>query len=130
MRRHCATERIEKILCLLRNALAASRFALEDLADGRSFPVFKGTDIESLDRGYGVGKGGRILGIIRRGRRQGENLEVLDSGHGDDVVVACLGLFGVGGIEVWFGVDGDEIGNRTGCEERSLEAGGGRGGSG
>lgn len=75
---------------------------------------FQGAGVERVNWGQGIGKGGPVG---RVGHSEGEELEGLDAGYGDDVIVACLG-FGVCGGRV----DGNEVRDGTGCEERAFSS--------
>lgn len=115
--RHSATECIEKALGFSGNALPAAGLALVRLANRRRLAGFQGTDVKSVQWRDRVGERGSVGG--GEGRGEGEELEGLDARDRDDVIVGWFGLlrfFGVNGGSV----DGDEVCDRTGCEQRSF----------
>lgn len=64
----------------------------------------------------------RRLGRVRGG--EGEDLEGLDAGDWDDMVVSALSLLSVARGRSGGGVDRDEVGDGARGEERSLYSGG------
>lgn len=86
---HGPTERIKQVLRLLGHALSTALLAFLQSRDGSGFAVLQGANIEGVDRGVGVGERSRgIRGGRCIMRREGNELEVLDAGDGDDMVVA------------------------------------------
>lgn len=116
---HSATEGVEEALSFFSDALSAARLRLVRFRDGGSFAGLESADIERVNLGQHVRERGAVG---REGRGEGEELEGLDSGDGDYVVGTGEGFLVGGG---WVGVYGDEVGDRTGCEEGSFYGYGG-----
>lgn len=103
------------------DAAAAARVGGFEARDGGLGAGVEGAEIEGGEGGCG---GGEIRRRGGGGGGGGEELEGVDFGDGEDVVVAWLGGGGGrrGGCGWWgTGVDGDEVGDGAGGEEGSFE---------
>lgn len=84
-RRHGAAEGVEESLGFSSHALSATGLVLVGLRNSGGLAGLQGAGIQRVDSGESIGEGGAVGGV--EGRCEGEELEGLNAGDWDDVVV-------------------------------------------